>query len=166
MGLFSSWGKKEEEAPKRPELNKIISTKRMTFGEVKNMLEKDNLRFDKSGLTYNKDKPQASYFSLTRGTSNETVVERIHDRTLDAKFNDARAKEKGESNTILPTEDPRRCWKPPVDFFRVLKLEERMPGYKSVPEPEGKEKINTPPVGSTDSQPLFPSEENADSPWN
>lgn len=47
MGLFSNWGKKKEEAPKRPELNKIISTKRMTFGEVKNMLEKDNLQFDK-----------------------------------------------------------------------------------------------------------------------
>ena len=48
---------------------------------------------------------------------------------------------------MLPTEDPRGCWKPPVDFFRVLKLEDRMPGYKSVPEQESKEKINTEPIG-------------------
>ena len=68
MGLFSNWGKKKEEAPKRPELNKIISTKRMTFGEVKNMLEKSNLYFDKKGIEYSKKTPQASYYSLTRGT--------------------------------------------------------------------------------------------------
>lgn len=74
-------------------------------------------------------------------------MERLHDITLDAKFNDARSKAKGEGNEMLPTDDPRRCWKPPVDFFRTLKLEDRMPGYNSIPEHEGKEKINTEPMG-------------------
>jgi hypothetical protein len=78
MSLWS-WGAEKEENQKPEGLSRIISTRRMKFSEIEELLNSSGNVFDKKSVKHFKNDPKPSFYEMTKCADDCNLIVKINE---------------------------------------------------------------------------------------